>query len=140
MDALPLFNVPVSTLISLWSDKQLIHVGFSPLNGVPSNLSWKIHVQSSDDFKEMVLRKRRSHCRSFAFNIRNIFAKDGSPEEGTEQTIHGEVILQKVSLFNITDYAATLTDDVSELTGNKVYFQLVSSDQVDPGNSLVDLF
>lgn len=136
MDALPLFNVPMSTLRSLSSDRQLIQVGFSPLNGVPSSLSWKIHVQSSDDFKEMVLRKRRSQCRSFAFNIRNILAKDGSPEEGTEQPIHGEVILQKVSLFNITDYAATLTDDASELTGNKVYFQLVSGDQVDPENGM----
>jgi len=53
-----------------------------------------------------------------------------------EQTIPGEVILQEVSLLNATDYSAILADEASELMGNRVSLQLVSSDQVDPGKSV----
>lgn len=46
--------------------------------------------------------------------------------------IPGEVILQEVSILNATDYPAILADGASELTGNRVSLQLLSSDHVDP--------
>lgn len=58
--------------------------------------------------------------------------KEASSKVGVDQTIQGEVILQKVSLFNITDYAASIADEASEFLGNRVYLQLVSSEEVDP--------
>ena len=54
----------------------------------------------------------------------------------TDYEITGEVVLQKVALLHLTDYAATLADEASELMGKKISLHLMSSDQVDPGNTL----
>ena len=54
----------------------------------------------------------------------------------SDYDINGEVVLQKVALLHLTDYTATLADEASELMGKKISLQLVSSDQVDPGNNL----
>ncbi|XP_057841009.2 linoleate 9S-lipoxygenase [Cryptomeria japonica] len=63
------------------------------------------------------------------------------PEIATEERIEeyeitGEVVLQKVAILNLTDYCATVSDEVSELMGKKVSLQLVSSDQIDPETGL----
>lgn len=81
----------------------------------------------------MVLKQRRAECKTFSFNIRKgVSAREGFSKEAIEQTIPGEVILQEVSILNDTDYRVILADEESELIGNRISLQLVSSDQVDP--------
>lgn len=53
-----------------------------------------------------------------------------------EYEINGEVVLQKVAFLNLTDYSATVADEISELMGKKVSLELVSSDQIDPETGL----
>eukprot|EP01018_Ginkgo_biloba_P021179 Gb_27230 [translate_table: standard] len=59
----------------------------------------------------------------------NPFPLRGS--SGEDEKIHGEIVLRKTYLFDVTDYSATLIDSAFELMGQKVYFQLLSSDHVD---------
>uniref|UniRef100_A0A0D6QR96 Lipoxygenase n=1 Tax=Araucaria cunninghamii TaxID=56994 RepID=A0A0D6QR96_ARACU len=56
--------------------------------------------------------------------------------DGQDISIHGEVVLQKTYLFDVNDYSATLADTVFELVGQKVFLQLVSSDQIDQDTGL----
>ncbi|GLJ05543.1 hypothetical protein SUGI_0019850 [Cryptomeria japonica] len=78
------------------------------------------------------LRCRRS-SRNFALKIDiHRESEKVKKERFNDYDIKGEVTLQKVSLFSVTDYSAAVADGVSELMGNRVYLQLVSSDQVDP--------
>lgn len=39
----------------------------------------------------------------------------------------------KAYLADVTDYSATIADTFSELLGQKVFLQLVSSDKIDEG-------
>ncbi|KAH9326880.1 hypothetical protein KI387_007058, partial [Taxus chinensis] len=50
---------------------------------------------------------------------------------GEEFCINGEVVLQKTYIADVNDYSATATDTLFELIGQKVFLQLVSSDQID---------
>lgn len=131
MDGKILLGIP-NSIPSCLGSYRLNQVGVCHFHACPTSLSWRSHAQFSGDFKHMLANQRKGSFRSFAFNIKDIFLKEKSSKEAVEQTIHGEVILQKVSLFNITDYAATIADEASELMGNRVYLQLVSSQEVDP--------
>ncbi|GLJ05608.1 hypothetical protein SUGI_0021070 [Cryptomeria japonica] len=51
--------------------------------------------------------------------------------DAEEFEIKGEVVLMKAYLADVTDYSATVADTVSELLGQKVFLQLVSSDKID---------
>jgi linoleate 9S-lipoxygenase len=46
-------------------------------------------------------------------------------------TIKGKVVLRKASLLDAKDFSASFGDRLFELMQQKVYFQLVSSDQID---------
>jgi hypothetical protein len=136
MDAKSLLGSPVSTL-GYFGRQRPNPSGFCHFYACSSNLPWRSHAQYSAGSEHMVLKQRRAEYRSFAFNIRKgASATETSSKKVLEQTIPGEVILQEVSILNATDYAAILSDEVSELRGNRVSIQLVSSDQVDPGKSV----
>ncbi|XP_057841008.2 linoleate 9S-lipoxygenase isoform X2 [Cryptomeria japonica] len=96
--------------------------GFSSLPSLRSNSSF------------IALGRGVSRSRKVARNLTSK-TRIGEPETTTkdkEYEIEGEVVLQKVAFLEFTDYSATLADEVSELTGNKVSLELVSSDQIDP--------
>uniref|UniRef100_A0A0D6QT47 Lipoxygenase n=1 Tax=Araucaria cunninghamii TaxID=56994 RepID=A0A0D6QT47_ARACU len=98
------------------------HFPLHLLKNKSSMISWKGQGQSS-------LQK----SRNFAFKIVIPHPETSTREEAPDDYyINGEVVLQKVSLLNLTDYSATLLDEASELMRNRVYLQLVSSDQIDP--------
>lgn len=48
--------------------------------------------------------------------------------------IAGSVVLMKKNVLDLNDYNASLLDDVHELLGQGVSFQLISSTQTDKGN------
>jgi hypothetical protein len=51
-------------------------------------------------------------------------------------TIKGKVVLRKASLLDAKDFSASFGDRLFELMQQKVYFQLVSSDQIDKGETM----
>ncbi|XP_059072471.1 linoleate 9S-lipoxygenase A-like [Cryptomeria japonica] len=60
-------------------------------------------------------------------------SKNGNP--GVFE-IKGELVLMKAYLADVTDYSATIADTVSELIGQKVFLQLVSSDKIHEDSGL----
>ncbi|KAH9326929.1 hypothetical protein KI387_007107, partial [Taxus chinensis] len=119
------FLIPNSALPCLGIDKPISQLA---LCNIPS-LSNKFSLRRG----EVSVLKPRKPSRNYAVKI-NIRpeTKPSKKENVNEYYIDGEVVLQKVALFNFTDFSATLADFGAELMGNKVYLQLVSSDQVDP--------
>ncbi|XP_057848301.1 linoleate 9S-lipoxygenase A isoform X2 [Cryptomeria japonica] len=87
-------------------------------------------LQSSSAIEFRVGKARKVH-KNFAFNVeKGIW---GSPSKGQDDIdVQGEVILQKASLLELTDYSATFADEKSDKLGKKVSLQLVSSNQIDP--------
>lgn len=70
--------------------------------------------------------------KSFAFNVEKDNWENSSKGLQDDIDIQGEVILQKASLLELTDYSATFADEASDILGKKVSLQLVSSNQIDP--------
>uniref|UniRef100_A0A0C9S647 Lipoxygenase n=1 Tax=Wollemia nobilis TaxID=56998 RepID=A0A0C9S647_9CONI len=122
------FLAPNPVPCSLRSDrpKQVGHCPLPSLDYKSSLVSWRQPGQTS-------LLKSRKGNRNFALKIA-IPPTETSVKESAldDYDIDGEVILQKVSLLNFTDYSATIVDEASELRGKRVYLQLVSGDKIDP--------
>ncbi|KAH9326909.1 hypothetical protein KI387_007087, partial [Taxus chinensis] len=123
-------NVPVARQRFLIPNSVLPCLGIDrPITQLAPSLGNKFCLRTG---KGSVL-KRRKENRNYAVKIDlRPETKLSKKENINEYDIDGEVVLQKVALFNVTDFSATLSDFAAELMGKKVYLQLVSGDQVDP--------
>ncbi|XP_057856836.2 uncharacterized protein LOC131066153 [Cryptomeria japonica] len=91
-------------------------------------------LQYSSEIESRIGKPRKVH-RNFAFNVK----KDiwGNSSKGKDDiVVQGEAILQKASLLELTNYSATFADEASDILGKKVSLQLVSSNQIAPGNQI----
>ncbi|KAH9310904.1 hypothetical protein KI387_025939, partial [Taxus chinensis] len=121
-----IFRVPFSSP-GIWNREKLNRFG-CPFNFNASNS--KFSLQSPFSTKFPVCKSGKAP-EIFALNV----TKDtwGSSSKGeAEINIEGEVILNKASLLELTDYSATFVDEVSDFLGKKVCLQLVNSNQIDP--------
>lgn len=81
----------------------------------------------------ITLQTSRKVAMKSASITRTAEPKTATEEPFKEYEINGEVVLHKVAFLNLTDYSATVADEISELMGKKISLELVSSDLMDPG-------
>eukprot|EP00253_Pinus_taeda_P032506 PITA_32506 len=65
-----------------------------------------------------------------------IFQFAQSKFKSAEQKIKGFMVIQKKNVLDLNNFNAGITDDLSELFGRGVSFQLVSASQIDSGNGI----
>jgi hypothetical protein len=59
------------------------------------------------------------------------FGPHSKSKSGQHKKIKGFVVLQKKNVLDFNDFSADILDDLSELIGKGVSFQLVSTSQID---------